>query len=61
MGHMTEKHRHQLAPARNPLFSSLSLMFGNEFGKLCSGKVMKKLTKQARYLYHKYALFGDCD
>jgi hypothetical protein len=36
-------------------------MLGNKLCEFGTGKVMKKLTKQACYLYHEYALLGGCD
>jgi hypothetical protein len=36
-------------------------MLGNQMSKFGARKVMKKLTKQACYLYHVFALFGNCD
>jgi hypothetical protein len=61
MGHVTEQHRDHLGPAGKALCPSLCLMLGNQVSKFGAGKVMKKLTKQACYLYHESALSGLCD
>jgi len=36
-------------------------MFGYEIGKFCSGKMMRKLTKQACCRYDESAFLGGCD
>jgi hypothetical protein len=58
---MTEEHRHHLGPAGEALGPSFCLVLGDQVSKFSTGKMMKKLTKQACYLYHVSALFGDCD
>jgi hypothetical protein len=57
---MAKKHGYQLCPAGKPFGSTFRSMLGDQMGKFCTGKVMKKLTKQTRYLYHEHALFGGC-
>ena len=61
VGHVTEKHCDHLSPAGEALCPSFCLMLGYQVSKFCAGKLMKKLTKQACYLYHMSALFSDCD
>jgi len=36
-------------------------MLSSQLSEFGAGKVMKKLTKQACYLYHEFALSGICD
>jgi len=60
-GQMTKEHCHQLGPAGKSLRFALRLVFGDQMRKFGSGKVMKQLTKQTRYLYHGFALCGNCD
>jgi hypothetical protein len=40
-----------------PLRTSFRLVFSDQMSKFCSGKMMKKLTKQAGTFYHECALF----
>ena len=60
-GQMTKEHRYQLGPAGKSLRLALRLVFDDQMRKFGSGKVMKQLTKQTRYLYHGFALCGNCD
>jgi hypothetical protein len=53
---MTEEHRHHLGPAGEALGPSFCLVLGDQVSKFSTGKMMKKLTKQACYLYHVSAL-----
>jgi len=61
MSHVTEQHSDHLSPAGKALCPTLCLMLGNQVSKFGTGKVMKKLTKQACYLYHESALSCNCD
>ena len=60
-GQVAKEHCHQLGPAGKSLRFALRLVFGDQMRKFGSGKVMKQLTKQTRYLYHGSALCGNCD
>ncbi len=60
-GKVTKEHCHQLGPAGKSLRFALRLVLGDQMRKFGSGKVMKQLTKQTRYLYHGSALCGNCD
>ena len=40
---------------------SFSLVLGDQMSKFTTREMMEKFTKQACYLHHESALFGDCD
>jgi hypothetical protein len=56
MGQLTEKHRNQLRPTREPLGCIFGPMLANQFLKLMTRDLGKQLTKQTGRPYHDDAL-----
>ena len=60
MGHVTEEHRDKLCPAVTPLSLVFGPVFCDQVLEFGPRKMMKQLTKQARYLYHVVCPPKDC-
>lgn len=56
MGEVAEKHGDKLRPATEPFCLVLGTMVNDQFLKMRTGNMLKKLTKQTRNLYHGVAL-----
>jgi hypothetical protein len=56
MSQMTKQHRDELPPTGKTSGMSFRLGLFDQSAKFCAGKMMKKLIKQTRGLYHVLAL-----